>query len=143
MHALRKILITASLALFNPATFAGQHFEFIDSGTDVLTDLGAPGDSVGDILTYDNRVEEVGGKKLVGHEQGFCIRVVAGKSWECLFTIVMPDGQMTLHGPWLDKGTSVFSVTGGSGKYANARGALTMRTRGTEPETWAYSIDLE
>jgi hypothetical protein len=36
----------------------------------------------------------------------------AGKSWECLSTVIMPDGQMTLHGPWLDQGTSVFSVTG-------------------------------
>jgi hypothetical protein len=63
MQPLRKILITAALALSNTAAFAGQHFEFIDSGADTLTDLGAPGDSVGDILTYDNRVEEVGGKK--------------------------------------------------------------------------------
>jgi hypothetical protein len=112
MRLTSLFLITASLALFQSIAFAGQPYEFIDSGEDTLTDLGAKGDSVGDILTYDNRVEEVAGRKQVGHETGFCIRTVAGKSWECLFTVIMPDGQMTLHGPWLDQGTSVFSVTG-------------------------------
>jgi allene oxide cyclase len=143
VRPIRLSIITAFLALFQPAAFASQHLEFIDSGADVLTDLPPRGDSAGDIITYDNRVEEVGGKKLVGHEPGFCIRISVGASWECVFTIIMPDGQMTVHGTWLDNGTSVFSVTGGGGKYANARGSLSMHARGTAPETYTHSIDLE
>src|SRR5436853_2613683 len=53
--------------------------------TDAVTN-GRKGDHAGNILTFANKVFNATDKKKVGHDQESCTRIVAGKSWECLWT---------------------------------------------------------
>jgi allene oxide cyclase len=92
--------------------------------TDATTDTGAAGDSAGDILTFANEVFDRADAHSVGTDQGYCVRIVVGKSYECNWTTILSDGQITVEGPFLDTGDSTLAVTGGTGRYRNARGFM-------------------
>jgi Allene oxide cyclase barrel like domain len=95
--------------------------------TDATTDTGAAGDSAGDVLTFANEVFDRTDKRTVGTDQGYCIRIVAGTSYECNWTTILENGQITVEGPFLDAGDSTLAVTGGTGRYRNARGFMKLR----------------
>ena len=92
--------------------------------TDATTDTGAAGDTAGDILTFANQVFDRADAHAVGTDQGYCIRTVAGKSYECNWTTILAGGQITVEGPFLDAGDSTLAVTGGTGRYRHARGFM-------------------
>ena len=103
--------------------------------TDAVTDTGKKGDSAGDLLTFANALYNAGNTKKVGSDNGYCVRTVVGKSWECWWTTFLAGGQITVEGPFLDAGPSKLSITGGTGKYSRARGWMDLRARndkGTE-----------
>ena len=104
--------------------------------TDVTTDTGAPGDSAGDILTFANDVFDANDREKVGSDQGYCIRTVAGSSYECNWTTLLPGGQITVQGPFFDARDSTLAITGGTGRYRRARGTMDLKSRanGTEFE---------
>jgi allene oxide cyclase len=104
--------------------------------TDVTTDTGATGDTVGDVLTFANDVFDAADATKVGTDQGYCIRVVAGTSYECTWTTFLPDGQLVVAGPFYDAKDSTMAITGGTGRYRNARGTMDLSARagGTEFE---------
>src|SRR5712664_3803372 len=84
----------AAVTLFQAPAFAAQHMQFIDTDETLITHIGPKGDAPGDVMTFKGVITEVDGKKKVGTEQGFCIRIdVAAKSWECAFTVVLAAGQ--------------------------------------------------
>ena len=97
--------------------------------TDAVLDLGASGDSAGDILTFANELYDEKNTKLVGSDNGWCIRTVPGKAWECSWVANLAEGQITVEGPFLDSGDSVLAITGGTGIYAKARGEMKLRAR--------------
>ena len=70
--------------------------------TDTTTDTGKPGDSVGDILTFANKVFDGKNEKQLGTDNGFCLRTVAGEAYECNWTAFLADGQITAEGPFYD-----------------------------------------
>jgi len=92
--------------------------------TDTTTDTGAAGDSAGDVLTFANEVFDRKDEKKVGTDQGYCIRVVPGASYECNFTTLLAGGQIVVEGPFYDTKDSVLAITGGTGRYRNARGSM-------------------
>jgi hypothetical protein len=92
--------------------------------TDATTDTGAAGDTAGDVLTFANEVFDRADAHKVGTDQGYCIRIVAGESYECNWTTILAGGQITAEGPFLDAGDSTLAVTGGTGRYRNVRGFL-------------------
>ena len=96
--------------------------------TDVTTDTGAKGDSAGDILTFANEVFDAADAHKVGTDQGYCIRVVAGTSYECNYTTFLPDGQIVVEGPVYDAKASTLAITGGTGRYRDAGGTLDLRS---------------
>jgi allene oxide cyclase len=102
--------------------------------TDLTTDTGAPDDSVGDILTFANDVFDAADATKVATDQGYCIRVVVGTSYECTWTTFLPDGQLVVSGPFYDAKNSTLAITGGTGRYRNARGTMDLSSRagGTE-----------
>ena len=118
------------------ANAADTPISFIERATsDAVTDLGATGDSVGDVLTFNNEVYDPANTKLVGHDNGWCIRTVKGEAWECFWTIMLDDGQITVEGPYFDTKDSVLAVTGGTGAYAGKGGEMKLHSRndkGTE-----------
>ncbi len=98
---------------------------FEHSEHDKVIDVGKKGDSTGDILTFHNDVYDETDTAKAGTNQGQCVRESpkAG-TWECWWTTSLPDGQITVEGPFSDTGDTVFAVTGGTGLYENARGSM-------------------
>jgi allene oxide cyclase len=97
--------------------------------TDATTDTGSPGDSAGDVLTFANDVFDAADARKVGTDQGYCIRVVRGSSYECNWTTFLPGGQLTVEGPFYDAKDSTLAITGGTGRYRRARGTMELRAR--------------
>ena len=92
--------------------------------TDTVIDLGEEGDSIGDLLAFGNAVYDEGNENEVGTSQGSCVRTVPGQSWECMFSIVLDEGQLTVAGPFYDSSPSELAITGGTGVYVTARGQM-------------------
>ena len=110
--------------------------------TDAVTDTGTQGDSAGDLLTFANEVFDEKDAQKVGSDTGWCIRTVAGKSWECFWTLSLADGQITVAGPFLDSGDSVLAVTGGTGKYAGFRGEMALHARDAKGSAYDFKYSL-
>jgi len=135
-------LILATLT--SAAALAGTSITVVERATtDAVTDTGATGDSVGDVLTFANAVYDAANKVQIGTDQGFCLRTEVGKSWECLWTISLADGQITVEGPFLDKGDSVLAITGGTGKYAGARGQMKLHARDEKGTEYDFVYELQ
>ena len=100
--------------------------------TDTVVDIGAPGDSTGDLLTFHNRVTWNDGR-LAGDDQGSCVRIhPASGSWECTFTVRLINGpwigRLAIAGSYFDTGVSALAVTGGTGDFRHASGSMWIRT---------------
>lgn len=113
-------LFTAPLAMADPGIIAVTEH----ATTDMVTDLGTKGDSAGDILTFANDVFDASNVEKVGSDQGACIRVIPGISWNCQWTLSLSDGQIMVQGPYFDKADSTLAIVGGTGRYANANGEM-------------------
>ncbi len=85
-------------------------------------DLTAKGDSIGDMLVFANGVFDAANKTQVGTDQGYCVRTIVGKSWECFWTLTLKAGQITVEGPFLDEGDSLLAVTGGNRQVCRRQG---------------------
>jgi allene oxide cyclase len=138
------LLLSAALAFLAPfAASAGERLQVVERATtDTTVDLGAKGDSVGDLLTFANPIYDAANKTKLGSDQGYCVRVVVGKSWECFWTLMLAGGQITVEGPFLDTGDSVLVVTGGTGKYAGAKGDLKLHPRDAKSTAYDFIYEL-
>src|SRR4051794_6302366 len=97
--------------------------------TDATTDTGAAGDSAGDILTFANPVFNRANTRQVASDQGYCVRVVVGRSYECTWTNLLKGGQVVVQGPFYDTRASTLAITGGTGRYRDARGSMRLHAR--------------
>lgn len=92
---------------------------------DTVVDIGASGDSTGDLLTFQNAVFDEKDAKAVGSDLGSCIRVTPSKgSWQCTWTTFLADGQIVVSGPFYDTHDSVLAVLGGTGAFSGASGNM-------------------
>jgi hypothetical protein len=143
MNKLIHIVAGALAVLAAVPALAGEKIQLIEhADTDATLDLGVKGDSVGDLLTFANPVYEATNKTQVGSDQGYCVRVIAGKSWECFWTVRLKEGQITIEGPFYDAGDSVMAVTGGTGKYAGAKGTLKLHARDAKGSSYDLTYEL-
>lgn len=110
--------------------------------TDAVTDIGAAGDSAGDILTFANEIYDEADAKQVGTNNGWCVRTVAGKAWECFWTLTLSDGQITVAGPFYDAGDSVLAITGGTGAYAHATGEMKLHARDAKGSAYDFVYEI-
>jgi hypothetical protein len=137
------LLLASALALVPVVSLAAQHLELVERAlSDTTLDLGAKGDSPGDLLTFANPVFDAADKTELGSDQGFCIRVVVGKSYECFWTLLLKDGEITAEGPFYDDKDSVMVVTGGTGKYLGAKGALKLHARDAKGSSYQFIYEL-
>ena len=145
---LLALIIVASLAVVVPAlvTRAQTNPTTIAvverAESDAVTDTGAKGDSVGDILTFANKVFDKDNAKEVGTDNGYCFRTAVGAAWECAWTLTLSDGQIMVQGPFYDTKDSVLAIIGGTGKYNDMRGEMKLHARndkGTEYD-FVYSL---
>lgn len=111
--------------------------------TDVVVDLGETGDTAGDQLSFGNPVYDAENATQVGTDQGFCVRTVVGKAWECVWTVTLEDGQITVEGPFFDAADSVMAITGGTGAYMGASGQMKLHARNAEGTEFDFTYELQ
>lgn len=105
-------------------------------------DLGEPGDSVGDILTFDQPLLDKQGKQI-GNNSGICIRTKVGESFQCQWTLILDDGSIQVAGREMDKGKSDIAIVGGTGQYQGISGQMESINNGdgTFTQTLHYRLD--
>lgn len=136
-------MLAAAAALMSLPALAAEQITVVERPVGETTvDLGAKGDSVGDLLVFANKVYDSANKTQIGSDQGYCVRTVVGKSWECFWTLTLKAGQITVEGPFMDTGDSLMIVTGGSGKYAGAKGSMKLHPRDPTPTAYDFTYDL-
>jgi allene oxide cyclase len=136
-------VLAAATALASMPALAAEQIVVVERPVGETTmDLGAKGDSVGDLLVFANKVYDAGNKMQLGTDNGYCVRTVVGKSWECFWTLTLKGGQITVEGPFMDSGDSLLAVTGGTGKYAGARGSMKLHPRDPTPTGYDFTYDL-
>jgi len=143
---MNRLLVGAVAMLVPLAALAGERLHVIEHAVNETTTHVAPGakaDSVGDLLTFANPVFDATNKTQVGADQGYCVRIVVGKSWECFWTLLLKEGFVTLEGPFYDSGDSMFVITGGTGKYEGAKGQMKLHDRGTKPTSYDFVYELD
>jgi allene oxide cyclase len=135
------LVIALVVAATGAASGSGGHGRGHDQGkgktirvveratTDTSVDLGASGDSIGDLLAFGNELFDRGNQIKVGTDQGSCVRTVPGQAYECTWTNSLAKGQITVQGPFLDSRDSVLAITGGTGAYRRARGTMDLHAR--------------
>ena len=141
MKTFLTAMVTAVLVA-GPA-LAAEQIKVVERPVGETTvDLTAKGDSVGDMLVFANEIFDAANKVKLGSDQGYCIRTIVGKSWECFWTMTLKAGQITIEGPFFDAGDSLFAVTGGTGKYAGAKGSMKLHPRDATPTGYDFTYDL-
>ena len=103
--------------------------------TDTVVDIGDPGDSTGDLLTFHNVVYDASDSNAVGTDQGECVRIdPAGGTWECRWITMLDGGTIAVEGQFLDTANTTLAITGGTGSDSKARGEMELVSRagGTE-----------
>ena len=131
----------AALLLALPA-LAAEQITVVERPVGETTVHRGGNDSVGDTLVFANKVYDAANKTQIGSDQGYCVRTVVGKSWECFWTLILKAGQITVEGPFMDTGDSLMAVTGGTGKYAGARGSMKLHPRDATPTGYDFTYDL-
>ncbi len=106
-----------------------------------LIDIGNPGDSVGDILTFDQPLLDKGMTEI-GNNSGMCIRTRIEHSFQCQWTLTFESGSIQVAGRELDQGTSTISIVGGTGVYSGIYGEMesTNNNDGTFTQILRYQI---
>jgi hypothetical protein len=133
--------IAAALLIATPAL--AEQFTVVEhAATDATASVGKAKDNAGDILTFANPVFDAANKKQVGTDNGFCIRTVVGKAYECHWTLILKDGQITTDGPFHDAGDTTLAVTGGTGKYAGAKGEMVLHARDAKGSAYDFRYTL-
>ena len=110
--------------------------------TDAVGDVTPEGDSVGDVLGFANEVFDETNTTKMGTDNGQCVRTAVGAAWECVWTVTLDDGQMTVEGPFYDAGDSVLAITGGTGAYAEARGSMQLHARNAQGSEYDFTYTI-
>jgi hypothetical protein len=122
----------------------GQHITVVERAvSDTVVDIGAKGDSRGDLLSFANPVFNASNTKRVGRDNGSCIRTAVGKAWECSWTTRLPKGSLVVEGPFFDKRDSVLAITGGTGAYSRARGVMHLHARNAQGTAYTFAFVVQ
>lgn len=91
----------------------------------IITDVGFPDvDSVGDLMTWSNKVYDQDNKIELGRDNGWCIRTAVGQYWECTWTLILADGRIMAAGTADDGVDFDLAVMGGTGAYIGVTGQM-------------------
>lgn len=145
LHPVRNTLILAALLGLTactqemPQTWVTIADARVNKAT--FVDIGSPGDSVGDILTFNQPLlnEDM---KEIGTNSGSCVRTLIGHSFQCQWTLTLDNGSIQVAGREHDQGTSTISIIGGTGKYTGISGEMLSvnNNNGTFTQTLRYII---
>jgi len=129
--AVTGALVVAAFATSASAAPGGRLLTVVEhADTDFVVDLGATGDSLGDLLAFGNPIYDASNSDQIGRDEGSCVRTNPGVAWECTWSTLLDGGSLTVQGPFTDDGEdAVLAITGGTGIYSNARGEMTLHWR--------------
>ena len=138
------LMLTVSMGLSSCASSTTQRLVTIADARQSpaeFTDTGDEGDSVGDILTFDQPLLDHAGVQI-GTNSGVCIRTRVGHSFQCQWTLVFNNGSIQVAGREFDEGTSNISIVGGTGIYSGIAGEMQSDNNkdGTFTQTLIYRI---
>ena len=144
MNAGLIVLFGGALAVFAGGA-RGETLKLVERALGNATHVhgGTSADNVGDILTFSNPVYDAADAVKLGFDQGYCVRLVVGQSYECHWTLSLAQGQIAVDGPFLDAGASVLAVTGGTGAYSGARGEMKLHARDAKGSAYDYTYTLK
>jgi Dirigent-like protein len=121
--SIAAVVLVVSLVSVSVAGPNVTRLEVVEHATtDTVVDLN--GDSTGDLLTFHNELFDAANTEVVGSNQGECVRIEVGVSWECRWVNFLEGGSITVEGPFFDAGPSALAITGGTGHYRAARGSM-------------------
>ncbi len=126
------VLLAACLVAVSCTT--GQYRSLItiaDARTEPAqrVDTGAAGDSVGDMVLFDQPLLDQHGA-VIGTNSGMCIRTRVGHSYQCQWTLTFEHGTIQVAGRESDQGTSSISIVGGTGDYTGIAGEMVSTNNG-------------
>lgn len=131
------------IALFLATPAMAETFTVVEHATsDTTAHVGKGADNLGDLLVFGNDVFDATNKTKVGTDQGFCIRIKPGVSYECYWTLKLAQGQIMVQGPDVDGGDSMLAVTGGTGKYRDVRGEMKLHPRDAKGTEYDFTYSL-
>lgn len=115
------------------------------ANTDTVRHIGPANekDSVGDVLAFANPVFNASDAKQVGTDNGQCVRTAVGKSWECIWTVFLSGGQLTVEGPFFDAKDSTLAITGGTDDYKDASGQMTLHARNAQGTAYDFTYEID
>jgi hypothetical protein len=148
LHRLAPLALVCSAALFAVGCGGGdsETIELIEHAeTDTVRHIGPPKeeDSIGDVLAFANPVFNSSNSEQVGTDNGNCIRTAAGKAWECIWTVSLSDGQITIEGPFYDAKDSTLAVTGGTESFEDVSGQMQLHARNPEETEYDFTYEIE
>ncbi len=137
------ILLAVAACIAAPIARAAQPIRLVERATNEhVIDLGAQGDSLGDALVFANPLYDASNSKSLGTSNGSCARTVVGQRWQCAWTMTLAAGQLQVAGEYPDDGDADFAITGGTGKYAGARGTLRVHARDAGHTSYDFTVSL-
>ena len=140
MHQLRNVILAL---LATSAVAQARELTVIEHATTNATaHVGTKADNTGDILTFHNGIFDASDKHSLGVDNGYCVRIEVGKSFECIWTTLLSDGQITVEGPFYDDADSVLAVTGGTGAYKGAKGEMKLHARDAKGTAYDFVYEL-
>jgi allene oxide cyclase len=143
MHRIRNVMLAFFVIGFGGAHAQDRHLRLIEHATtDTTAHVGAKPDNSGDILTFHNEIFDAADKHRVGSDNGYCVRIEVGKSFECIWTVLLREGQITVEGPFYDDADSVLAVTGGTGVYVGAKGEMRLHARDAKGSAFDFDYEL-
>jgi hypothetical protein len=107
-----------------------------------VVDVGAPGFGIGDMLVFQDRILDHG--RQVGVQGGACTitALLAGGHFQthCVGTVSLPAGQIAFQGLVTDAPDKHLAVVGGTGRYRDAGGELTVLELGNDVGTLTVKL---
>jgi Allene oxide cyclase len=113
--------------------------------TDTVRHIGPASeeDSIGDVLAFANPIFNASNDKKVGSDNGQCVRTAVGKAWECIWTVSLSGGGMTVEGPFYDAKDSTLAITGGTGQYKDASGQMALHARNADGTEYDFTYEVD
>jgi hypothetical protein len=138
-----KAILAAAMLVALPASAAT--LTVVERATTNLTPVhgGKAKDNVGDILTFTNEIYDAANKTHLGADQGYCVRLIVGKVYECHWTLKLARGQLMVDGPFEDTADTVLAVTGGTGIYDGAHGQMKLHSKDAAGTAYDFVYELK
>jgi hypothetical protein len=77
----------------------------------------------------------------MGTDNGTCVRT-SDSAWECIWTVTLDGGQITVEGPFFDGKDSTLAITGGTEEYEDASGQMQLHSRNPEETEYDFTYEV-